>query len=256
MYRVITMVLLAACLSACGSGGAQPRPRLIVAAAASLTPVIEPLAQAYERDTGTRVELNLAASSTIAAQMIAGAPIDLFISADQAQMDRVDEAGLIHAGTRVDLLGNRLVVVAPTGSTLEVRSLAALVAAVGRIALADPAAVPAGVYARRYLESAGVWHQLQGRLVPTRSVRAALITVEAGEVDVGIVYRTDALSSDRVTELFAVPATEGPEIRYPAAVAAESGDPESAGRLLAHLRGPQAGAVFEAAGFILVGSGP
>ena len=255
MYRVITMALLAACLPACGAGGEPPPRRLIVAAASSLTPVLEPLAQAYERDTGTSVALNLAGSSTLAAQMIAGAPFDLFISADQAQMDRVDEAGLIRAGTRLDLLANQLVVIAPAGSALGARSPAALAAAAGRIALADPTAVPAGVYARRYLESAGIWNRLQGRLVPTRSVRAALITVEAGEVDAGIVYRTDALSSDRVTELFAVPATEGPEIRYPAAVAAGSADPASAGRLLAHLRGPQAGAVFEAAGFILVGSG-
>ena len=238
-------------LAACRPAGDTGRP-LLVSAAASLTGVLETLAAAYERDTGTAVELNPAASSALAAQIIAGAPVDLFISADLFQMDRVATEGLIRTETRVDLLSNQLVVVAPAGARVTVTAPAALLQpAFGRIAIGDPAAVPAGVYARTYLESVGVWEAIRDRIVPTRSVRAALATVEAGAVDAGIVYRTDALSSSGVRLVFEIPIAEDPAITYQAALTTQATNPEAAEQLLAYLQGPDARAVFEQAGFIV-----
>ena len=256
--KLITLALLACvgCGPADGDGEQARRGRpLLVSAAISLTGVLEPLSAAYERDTGTRVELNLAASSALAAQIIAGAPVDLFISADLFQMDRVAEAGLVRTRTRVDLLSNQLVIVvpvAPAGVTASVTSPASLLEPMfGRIAIGDPDGVPVGVYARAYLESVGLWDAIRERMVPTRSVRAVLTTVETGVADAGIVYRTDAMSSDRVRVVFEVPVPEGPKIAYPAALTQAATNPDAAARLLAYLHGPEARVVFEQAGFIV-----
>ena len=257
MARSKLMVLALLTFVGCGSGGsdgkrAGPDRPLLVSAAISLTGVLEPLAAAYEHDTGTRVELNLAASSALAAQIIAGAPVDLFISADLFQMDRVAGEGLVRTGTRLDLLSNQLVVVASGDITTSVTSPAALLdPRFGRIAVGDPDGVPVGVYARAYLESVGLWDAMRDRLVPTRSVRAVLTTVETGAADAGIVYRTDAMSSNRVEVVFEVPVREGPRIAYAAALTTQASNPEAAERLLAYLQGTAARAVFEAAGFIV-----
>jgi len=240
-------------LAACAPGGEAERA-LLVSPAASLAGVMETLAAAYERNTGTAVELNPAGSSVLAAQIIAGAPVDLFISADLFQMDRVASEGLIRTETRVTLLSNQLVVVVPAAAAtvVTVPSPAALLEPVfERIAIGDPAAVPAGVYARAYLESVGLWEALRDRTVPTRSVSAALATVEAGVVDAAIVYRTDALSSGGVRVIFEIPVAAGPTIAYPAALTTQATDPEAARRLLAYLQGPDARAIFEQAGFIV-----
>ncbi len=252
---LIVPVLLA--LVCCGPGGGAGEPAgrrrpLLVSAAVSLTGALETLAAAHERRTGTAVELNLAASSVLAAQIIAGAPVDLFISADLFQMDRVAAQGLIRSQTRVDLLSNQLVIVMPADTAAAVTSSATLVEPVfGRIAVGDPAGVPVGVYARAYLESVGLWDALRARVVPTRSARAALATVETGAVDAGIVYRTDAMSSNGVRVVFEVPVAEGPAIAYPAALTTLATNPKAAERLLAYLQGPDARAVFEQAGFIV-----
>lgn len=223
-----------------------------MSAAVSLT---EPLARAaddFGRDTGTAVELNLAGSSTLAAQILAGAPVDLFISADERQMDRVAAESLVDAETRVVLLSNRLAVVTPAGEGAAPGNAAGLQAeAFRRIAIGNPAGVPAGVYARRYLASRGLWDALASRTVPTRSVRAALAVVEAGDADAGIVYRTDARSSDEVAVAFEVPEDEGPAIAYPAAVLADASNRAGAARFLDYLQGETARDVFRQAGFIV-----
>ena len=256
MARLIT-VCLSLSLAACAPPGEQGRPArrdrpLLVSAAVSLTGVLETLTAAFERDTGTRVELNLSASTVLAAQIIAGAPVDLLISADLFQMDRVADEGLIRTQTRVDLLSNQLVIVVPADVTASLTSPAALLEPMfGRIAIGDPDGVPVGVYAHAYLESAGLWAALRDRIVPVRSARAALATVETGAVDAGIVYHTDAMSSAGVRGVFEVPAAEGPAIAYPAAVTTQARNPEAAERLLAYLQGPAARIVFEQAGFIV-----
>lgn len=243
-------VLAMLSLTACGGAVDHP-PVLVVSAAASLTTALEPLTETFERETGIALELNLAASSTLASQVLAGAPVDVFISADRAQMDRVAAEGLLRQATRTDLLSNQLVVVAPLEPYVSPATSPEVLESFARIAVGDTVAVPVGVYARAYLESVGLWDRLQDRLVPTRSVRAALAIVEAGEVDAGIVYRSDALSSVRVAQIWAVPLADGPHIVYPAAVMASSAHPAEGERFLAYLAGPAARASFEAAGFIV-----
>jgi len=253
-------VALAVSVAACAPPGENGRPAspdrpLLVSAAVSLTGVLETLVADHERRTGTAVELNLAASTVLAAQIIAGAPVDLFISADLFQMDRVAAAGLIRAETRVDLLSNQLVIVvpvAPADVTASLTSPAALLELMfGRIAIGDPAGVPVGVYARAYLEAVGLWDALRDRMVPARSTRATLAIVETGAVDAGIVYRTDAMSSSGVRVVLEVPVAEGPAIAYPAALTTLATNPKAAERLLAYLQGPDARVVFERAGFIV-----
>ena len=242
----------AALLSACAGPGASPPDRVRVSAAVSLTGPLERVAGDFQQDTGTAVELNLAGSSTLAAQILAGAPVDLFISADERQMDRVAAEALIDGNTGVVLLSNRLAVVVPAGAPAPPGDAGALRApGFRRIAIGDPAGVPAGVYARSYLASLGLWDALAPRVVPTRSVRAALAVVAAGEADAGIVYRTDARSSDEVGVAFEVAEDDGPAIAYPAAVLTDAPNPAGAARFLAHLQLPAAREAFRQAGFIV-----
>ena len=226
--------------------------RLRVSAAVSLSEPLEKLAASFQRDTGTLVEVNLGGSSTLAAQLLAGAAVDLFISADQLQMDRVIAAELIDVTTMVSLVSNQLVFVVPTDHSIDEMVPSMLRAPeFGRIAMGDPAGVPAGVYARRYLKSTGLWDVVVDRMVPARSVRAALAIVEIGAVDAGIVYRTDARVSSGIKVVFEVPVQEGPAIVYPAAVLTEAPNSIAAKRLLGYLQGSLAKAVFEKAGFIV-----
>jgi molybdate transport system substrate-binding protein len=261
MARLIPICLvLSLALAACaapgkvGRLGRRDRP-LLVSAAVSLAGAMDMLAADYLRRTGTAVELNMAASTVLAAQIIAGAPVDVFISADLFQLDRVAAEGLIRSVTRVDLISNQLVVIVPVDAAGAVSSsspaAALLKPKLGRIAIGDPDGVPVGVYARAYLESVGLWDALQDRVVPVRSARSALAVVETGGVDAGIVYRTDAMSSAGVRVVFEVPVEEGPAIAYPAALTTQAKNPKAAERLLAYLQGPDARAVFEQAGFIV-----
>lgn len=223
------------------------RAEVVVSAAASLTDVLTAAAAAYERASGEHVALNFAASNTLARQIAAGAPVDLFVSADEAQMDVV--AAHVAAGTRVDLLTNQLAIVVP-GDRPRLTAVRDLLAAgIRRVALGDPAAVPAGVYARAWLERAGVWAAVSSKVVPAGSVRLALAAVERGAADAAIVYRTDVATAKGVQLAFVVPAAEAPAIRYPAAVLRAARNPDGARRFLTFLRGPLARAIFEEAGF-------
>ena len=240
----------------CGPGGAgsgSGAPVLLVSAPASLADVIGEVADAFEDETGARILLNVAGSHLLATQLLEGAPVDVIISADVRQLDRVAEAGRIDAATRVDLLSNRLVAVVPAdraGSVSQPQDLAR--DGVRRIALGDPEAVPAGVYARRWLKAAGLWDAVAQKVAPAGSVRAALRAVESGAVDAGIVYRTDALTSTGVAVAFEAPRADTPPIVYPAALAAGTPHPETGRRFLDYLRGDAAARLFEAAGFVLL----
>ena len=167
---------------------APPEP-LLVAAAVSLSNVLEEMAKVYAAGGGGAVRFNLAGSNVLARQIVNGAPADVFISADEAQMDVVEKAGAVLAGSRVDIVGNQLAVVAMPDRVDFVRQeFARAPAGIRRLAIGDPAAVPAGVYARRYLEQRGLWTAYESRVVPTTNVRAALAAVETGSVDAAIVY--------------------------------------------------------------------
>ncbi len=218
---------------------------LNVAAAASLTDALQEIKTAYESSGGDTIVLNLGASSALARQIEEGAPVDLFLSADEAKMDALEKRGRVLAGTRRSVLSNTLVVVVPADSTLRIASPADLVnPGIRHLALAEPQSVPAGIYAKEYLRGLKLWDQVIDRVVPTENVRGALAAVETGNADAGIVYRTDAGISRKVRVAFEVPRAEGPRISYPFAVIAGSKRREAARRFLAYLESPAALAIF------------
>ena len=223
-----------------------------VFAAASLTDSLKEIAADYEKTSGDRVVFNFGASSTLARQIAAGAPADIFFSADEAQMDKLANQGLIDAATRKVRLGNSLVVVIPIDGSLKIESASDLTnAAVKQIALADPEAVPAGVYAKAWLEKLHVWPAVQSKVVPTENVRAALAAVASGNVDAGIVYRTDAAISKKVKITYEVSRADSPDIRYPMALVKSSPQSGAAKRFLNYLSSKEAGQVFTQYGFLL-----
>jgi molybdate transport system substrate-binding protein len=222
-------------------------PALLVFAAASLADALAEIARAFESARGTRVDLALGGSNDLARQIRAGAPADVFVSADRARVDELLAAGLVRAADRLDLLSNRLAVVVPARSSATVAAAADL-ARFDRIALAQPEAVPAGVYARGWLERAGVWETVRGRVVPTVDVRAAATAVTSGAADAGVVYRTDARAFPGLRVAYEVPAAAAPRIVYPACRLAGSRHP-LAPAFLDALRAPAARAVFERHGF-------
>ena len=239
-------------------GGEQAGNRhatVVVFAAASLTDCLKEIAAWYEKKTGDKLVFNLAASSTLAMQIRAGARADLFFSADEARMQALEDEGLIVKGTRRSRLSNSLVIVVATERGAEVSSPQDLAGPrVKRLALADPQAVPAGVYAREYLRRANLWSAIQPKVVPMENVRAALAAVEAGNVDAGIVYKTDAAISRKVRIACEVPRQGGPLISYPMALLVDAPQPEAARRFLEHLGSEQAEAVFRKLGFIVLRS--
>ena len=250
---ILLGVLLAAGPARTGAAAAAPA-HILVSAAASLTDAVTTIAHEYERTTGTRVSLNFGPSSGLARQIVNGAPVDLFLSADEAQMDYVARAHLVRPGTRVDLLSNQLVVVMPDAEARPLKSLRDLLGpGFKRIAVGDPAAVPVGVYTRKYLTSLGLWSRIQPKIVPTLDVRAALAAVDGGNVDAAFVYRTDAAIARHSRMVYAVPLDQGPRIVYPLALIAGAPDAAAATRFYTYLRGPQARAVFEWYGFLAAG---
>jgi molybdate transport system substrate-binding protein len=238
---------LAFVLAAATAAPAQ-RQEVLVSAAASLAGVMEKIALDYGKRTGIRVVVNTGASNTLARQITAGASVDLFISADDAQMDVV--RGEVVANTRVDLVSNQLAIAVPADRPRTLRSARELTdPAFRRIAIGDPAAVPAGVYAKAYLEKLGIWPAVSAKAVPSASVRIALAAVENGAADAAIVYRTDVMAARGAVLALAIPLADGPRIVYPAAVIRSGRNREAASRFLAWLRQGEALQIFEAAGF-------
>lgn len=251
MRRRLHAIAVLAALS--GVLHAQPR-EVVVSAAASLGEVLRELAPRYERTTGERVIVNVGASNTLARQIAAGADVDVFISADDAQLDGV--RAQIAPGSRVALLSNRLAIVVPSDRAGTVRAAGDLTSdRIRRIALGDPAVVPAGVYARRYLEQAGIWVRVRAKIVPSGSVRLALAAVQRGAVDAAIVYGSDVASAGGIHLAYLVPPHEGPPIRYPGAVMTGGGNAAGGRRFLAYLQTPEAASVFSRAGFLPLSRG-
>jgi len=225
------------------------RKPITVSAAISLTDALTAVGEAYAR-TGGSVRFNFGASNVLARQIVNGAPVDVFISADEAQMDVVGAAGLVRDGSRVNVLRNQLAIAVPSDRPRTFGSIRELAEpAFKRIAMGDPAAVPAGVYAKQYLEKEGLWAAIQDRIVPTGSVRAALAAVESGAADAAIVYRTDVRVALRATVAWIVPADRGPRIVYPAAIIRSTAVPEESKRFLDFMMGDPAVRIFERFGF-------
>ncbi|GHG95268.1 molybdate ABC transporter substrate-binding protein [Comamonas sp. JC664] len=229
--------------------------KVLVFAAVSTTDALQELAPAFKKATGHTVEFSLGASSDLARQVIAGAPADVFLSADEAQMDAVEKAGLVAPSTRVDLLSNRLVVVVPADVKAQLSAPAGL-RSLKRLSLADPEAVPAGVYAKAWLMKVGLWEALEPKVVPALNVRAALAAVETGRVDAGVVYSTDAAHSKRVRVAFQVPEQDVPRIVYPAAVLTRGDATEAARAYVRFLQSDAARKVFARHGFGVPAAAP
>ena len=188
---------------------------LTVFAASSTTDVLKELAARFERSGGESIRFNFASSGALARQIDAGAPADLYISAHIQWMDFLAEKNLLIDGTRFDLAGNTLVLVAPIDSTMTLEGFPNNLK--GRLAVGDFKSVPAGTYAEASLRSLGWLNEVQGKLIRGSSVRTVLMYVERGEVDAGIVYLTDAVQSKKVKVLGNLPAESHPPILYPAA---------------------------------------
>jgi len=222
-----------------------------VYAAASLTDAMKEIAAKYEKQTGDTILFNFGASSLLTRQIMEHAPADMFLSADEAQMDELQKANLIAAETRRDLLSNLLVIVVPADAKLAIGSPQELVNTSQRIAVADPRAVPAGIYTKEYLTRLDLWQKLEPKIVPTENVRAALAAVESGNVDAGFVYKTDANMSSKVKIAFSVPVEEGPLIRYPVALIKDTKNTAATQNFLRYVESASARKVFERHGFIV-----
>ena len=242
--RLFCVPLAFAALLACGKGADEQATGPVVLAASSLQESLEDVGKAWAAEGHAMPVLSFAASSALARQIEQGAPADLFVSADADWMDTLETQRLLRAGTRGDILTNRLVLVTQKGGPI--RSLADLDD--GRLALADPGAVPAGKYARAALDSLGQWQAVEAKVVPAENVRAALALVERGEAALAIVYSTDAMASDAVDVIETFPETSHPPIRYPAAVLSGSAHPDAAG-FRAFLASDEAQRIFARHGF-------
>jgi molybdate transport system substrate-binding protein len=226
---------------------------ITVFAAASLTDSLKKIATAYEKDSGDKIIFNFGASSTLARQIEEGAPADIFFSADEAKMDGLAKKDLIDPATRKSRLGNSLVVVVAADSALSIQSASDLTnASVRQIALADPKAVPAGIYAKAWLTQQQLWPAIEPKVVSTENVRGALAAVESGNVEAGVVYKTDAGISKKVKVAYEVPANDASAISYAMALVKESKQPEAAKKFLNYLSSEEAGQIFKRFGFILL----
>jgi molybdate transport system substrate-binding protein len=227
---------------------AQSSSPLTVSAAISLSEALEAVAAAYRVAGGTPVVFNFGGSNALARQIVNGAPVDVFISADEAQMEVVEKADLVRAGTRVPVVANRLVLVVDSRS--RVKAVTDLgVAEIRRIAIGDPVAVPAGVYARQYLERINEWTRLQPKMVPVANVRAALTAVQNGSADAAFVYATDARIAPALRVVATITGPQAPRIVYPGAVVRTSRHPQAAAKFLEFLRTPPALAILDKHGF-------
>jgi molybdate transport system substrate-binding protein len=259
--RILVALTLGALVLGPSSHSAQADDPVVVFAAASLKNALDDAAVAWAKENGKTARISYAGSNTLAKQIEAGAPADLFISADQAWMDDVGRAGLLKPGSRIDLLRNALVLIGPgpknAGSDPRVAlapdlgtTLTKLLGG-GKLAMATIDAVPAGRYGKAALEKLGAWEVVKGQVAQADNVRAALLLVARGEAPLGIVYATDAVADPSVQVLATFPPDSHPPIVYPAAVIQGSRNPEAA-VLLRYLRGPAARSAFEHQGFSVV----
>lgn len=259
MFRriLIRRALLAAALSvlapaASWAAAADGKP-LVVFAAASMRNALDDVDTAFTEATGVKVVASYAATSALAKQIEAGAPADVFIAADLRWMDYAVAHGLIKPDTRVNLLGNALVLIAPKDAMLDRIPIGpgfdiAGLAGDGRIAVADTKAVPAGLYAKSALTALGVWAAAEPKLAQAENVRAALAYVARGEAPVGIVYSTDAKIEPKVKIVGVFPENSHPPITYPMAAVSRSKN-AALPRYLNFLRSAQAEKIFERYGF-------
>lgn len=256
MLRVLGSLGLAAALFTCPSGvqAAEANAGLTVFAAASTTNALTEIAKHYEAEGNGRVALSFASSSTLAKQIENGAPADVFLSANAQWMDYLEEKKLIAAGSRSNLLGNRIVFIVPASSHIQSVTvsprldLAGLLGKDGLLSVGDPAHVPVGIYAKAALERLDLWRQVEGRIAPAKDVRAGLTAVERAESPLGVVYASDVAASSKVRIAGMFPADSRSDVGYPAA-ATVTPNHKAALKFIAFMSGPQAKEIWKKYGF-------
>jgi molybdate transport system substrate-binding protein len=253
LYKIVSFVLA---LAVVGTFAQRPvRRDLLVAAAASLGVVAPELTHAFHEAGGIDLRFNFAGSNTLARQIVEGARVDVFVSADVTQMDLVERAGKIVAGTRTDFISNQLVVIASrptTAHSIRADDLAA--PSVRRVAMGDPQGVPAGVYGRQWLEHVRLWGVVQPKVVPLPSSPAVVAAVREGRADAGIVYLSDVTNRDSLVRVVHhVAIVDAPPIMYPVA-AITGGRIPLAREFVVFLRSTRAQEIFAAAGFRPLGT--
>lgn len=259
MRSLVAVTLAVAVAVAAGAGPSRAQEnRLTVFAAASLKNALDGVNKAWQAAGHPPAVISYAASSALAKQIEAAAPADIFVSADLDWMDYLQERKLVRTDTRVTLLGNRLVLVAPNDSTLDAKiepgfPLASMLAD-GRLSMANTDSVPAGKYGKAALMALKVWDQVSGRIAQAENVRAALLLVSRGEAPLGIVYETDAKADPNVKILGRFPEDSHPPIVYPAAVLEASASKAAVG-FLDFLKSSDAKSVFQAQGFTVLNCG-
>jgi molybdate transport system substrate-binding protein len=267
MKKISTHLLLgvlAISLLVAGCGGASqpaapkaaeaPKPvELNISAAASMKDALMEIQANYQKKAPqVKLIVNLGASGSLQKQIEQGAPADIFISAAPKQMNDLEAKNLLIKATRKNLLENKLVLIVPKDSTLSISKLEDLQNdAVKQISIGETKAVPAGQYAEQALKKLGVWEKVQRKIVFAKDVRAVLTYVDTGNVDAGLVYKTDAAASKKVKILATAPDGSHAPIIYPAAVLAGTRNQKAAEEFLSYLAGPEGKAVFEKYGFVM-----
>jgi molybdate transport system substrate-binding protein len=259
LFRRIAIIALAAYVSPAaallaGSAAAQAQ-EVTVFAAASLKNALDEIAAAWKQAQGKQTRIAYGASPALARQIEAAAPADIFLSADPDWMDYVDQRKLLRPASRANLLANRIVLIAPKDSSIDLKiekgfALRAALAG-GRLAMANTDSVPAGKYGKAALEALGVWSTVQDRVAQAENVRAALLLVSRGEAAAGIVYQTDAAADSNVRIIGTFPQDTHSPIVYPIAILQSSKNPDAAA-FVAFLKTPTAARLFEKQGFSLV----
>ena len=252
--RIFTVVWAAIGLTFAAHAACADAPqKLTVFAAASLKNALDEAGRQYEQRSGNKVINSYAASSALARQIENGAPADLFISADTDWMDHVEKRNLLKPGTRINLLRNEIVLIAPAASAVavEIKRNFPLAQLLGdnRLAMADPDSVPAGKYGKAALQALGVWPSVANKVARAENVTAALLFVSRAEAPLGIVYRTDAVSDKRVRIVGAFPAGTHPPVVYPAALLV-SGKSPNAAKFFEYLKSGSAMEIFRKHGFM------
>ncbi|EMH4161934.1 molybdate ABC transporter substrate-binding protein [Pluralibacter gergoviae] len=253
MSRTVLRIAAAAVFLTAAGHALADEAKITVFAAASLTNAMQDIASAYKKEKHVDVVSSFASSSTLARQIEAGAPADLFISADQKWMDYAVDKKAIDTATRETLLGNSLVVVAPKSSstgeiTINAQTNWTRLLNGGRLAVGNPDHVPAGIYAKEALQKLGAWETLSPKLAPAEDVRGALALVERDEAPLGIVYGSDAVASKGVKVVGTFPEDSHKKVEYPLAIV-DGHKNATVTAFYDYLKGPQASAIFKQYGF-------
>ncbi len=259
LWMMIAVLIVAVLVGGC-SAMQKPLPQAVqpvelnISAAASLKEALTEIQKNYQtKNPNVKLNYNLGGSGDLQKQIEQGVPADIFISAAPKEMDELEAKGLVNKTTRKNLVGNQLVLIVPQNSTLGLTKYEDLAKPnVKQIGIGDPATVPAGQYAQEVFQTLGIWDDVKPKTVPEKDVRAVLTNVETGNLETGIVYKTDASSSDKVKIIETATEESHQPIVYPVAVLTGAKQQKAAEDFLAYLDDPASKSVFEKYGFILL----